>query len=525
MSVNFVGLCEFFTKKTKAVYMGSEANISFIDVELVTDKQTEFLENYIYVGNASMFNGKFDQINNSCIILVNDESTLLENFTDNKGAIIEINENENILEIYEEVRTFFRKDVKYNQFKILLLEGLLSGEGIYKIINIASKFIGNPLIAIDLSYKVLANSPIEKITDLLWIDNVKKGYCSYEFISELTKLESLKKGRKTSYPFEVTCPESPNKKVVFKIEVNGKIIGNIILIECAKKIDPNDYDYLMLISEIISMELEKKQFYRNTRNVLSEEILYDLLENNVKNKDIINERIKNGSLEFSSHIEVLVVDISNYDFKHSIYARYLDSKLANLFPRSKSIYYNGDVIIINDRKSFPEGLGGKEKIREFLLENKLKMGMSNEFSSLEDCSIYYHQAKKSLKTGDILEPEKCMYQYEDIQPYNFIYMAKEQIIKEDFYNDSLYMLKMYDDENSSELYKTLYIYLKNNHNITRTAEEMFIHRNTLRYRLEKIVDILGVDLDGNDISFKLYYAYKSMDFYKKIIEAQEKITV
>lgn len=522
MGINFEGLCQCFTEKIKKVYLEVEPDVNFVDVELITEKKTEFLENCIYVGTTSSLKGKFDKLSNSCFILLNDDSIILENFIDNKGMIIEINENENILEIYNEVRTLFRRDVKYNQFKISLLEVLLSGDGIYKIIDVASKLIGNPLIVIDLSFKVLANSPIEEITDLLWMDNVKKGYCSYEFISELTKLESLKKGRKTSYPFEVTCPESPNKKVVFKIEVSGKVIGNIILIECVKKIDPYDYDYLMLLSQIISMELEKKQFYRNTRNVLSEEILYDLLENNIKNETIIEERIENGGLVFSSHIEVLVVDITNYDFKKSIYARYLDSKLANLFPMGKSIYYNGDVIIINDRNYFKSGQAKNDKVIDFLIENKLKMGISNEFSSIKDCSIYYHQAIRSLKIGAILEPNKCIYQYEDIQPYNFIYMAKEHIMREDFYNDSLYMLKTYDDENNSELYKTLYIYLKNNHNITRTAEELFIHRNTLRYRLEKIVDILGVGLDENDISFKLYYAYKSMNFYKNLVDAQKK---
>ena len=51
---------------------------------------------------------------------------------------------------------------------------------------------------------------------------------------------------------------------------------------------------------------------------------------------------------------------------------------------------------------------------------------------------------------------------------------------------------------------------------------MFIHRNTLRYRLEKIVDLIGLDLDENDNSFKLYYACKSINFYKKLINAQKK---
>ena len=189
---------------------------------------------------------------------------------------------------------------------------------------------------------------------------------------------------------------------------------------------------------------------------------------------------------------------------------------------SSSIYYNEDIVLINDRGQFVENQNRTEKIRSFLSENNLKMGISSEFSSIEDCNIYYHQAITALQVGSILGEEKYIYQHEDIQPYNFIYRAKDQLLKEDFYNISIYILKKYDDKNSSELYKTLYIYLKNNHSMTKASAEMFIHRNTLRYRLEKIVELIGIDLDENDNSFKLYYSYKSIDFYKKLVAAQRK---
>ncbi|MBW9154207.1 CdaR family transcriptional regulator [Clostridium estertheticum] len=520
MNITFNKLCEYFTSKTKNVYFNSSLDEHYTDVELVTGKEIMYLENYIYIGYTSTFKGTMDKISDACFILMNDDDFILGKYIKNNLKIIELNENENILEIYNEVRAFFRRDVIYNKFKVSLLESLLSGVGLTKIIATASKLIGNPLIVIDLSFKILASSDLENITDLLWVDNVKKGYCSYEFIAELTKLDTLIKGRKTDRPFEVTCPESPIKKVVFKIVVKGKTIGNILLLECEKPVSIDDYDLLMLISEIISKELGKEQFYKNTKNVLSEEILYDLLENNIKNKTIIKERLENFSLVFSPHIFVLVIDISNYELKQSVYSRYLNPNLLNLFPTSSSIYYNGDIVVINDTDQFVRSHNRTEKIKDFLSKNNLRMGISSEFSSIEDCNIYYKQAIAALEIGKILGEEKYIYRHEDIQPYNFIYMAKDRILKEDFYNTSIYILKKYDVKNSSELYKTLYIYLKNNHSMTKAAEEMFIHRNTLRYRLEKISELIGIDLDENDNSFKLYYAYKLISFYKKLMNVQ-----
>lgn len=515
MRISFNELRKCFAGKTSSVYCNENKDIYFDDAELITTKKISYLEKYLYVGKTSEFKKNIDKNSNGCFILINDDSTILEQYANNKLNIIEINKSENIFEIYNDVRALFRRSEKYNQFKISLLEALVSGSNLDKIVNVASNLIGNPLVIIDLSFKVLANSSIENITDLLWEDNVKKGYCSYEFIAELSKLDTIKKGKKANYPYIVTCPASPTKKVVYKISVGDKTIGNILLLECKKQIDDDDYSYLMLISKIIGKKLEEKQFYKTTRNVLAEEILYDLLENNT-DKEMMKERLKNDSLNFSNYMSALVVDMTHYELKHSVYVRYLNLNLLKFFPISNSIYYNGNIVIINSNEHFIEKKNEIEKVKNFLSENNLKMGISSEFSSIEDCSIYYEQALKSLEIGKILEPKKCIYQFQDIEPYNFIYMSKNKILKEDFYNDSLYILKKYDDKNSSELYKTLYSYLKNNHNMTKTAEDMFIHRNTLRYRLEKISDIIGIDLDKDDNSFKLYYAFKSTDFYKKL---------
>src|SRR5699024_4967519 len=169
-------------------------------------------------------------------------------------------------------------------------------------------------------------------------------------------------------------------------------------------IKDDDYDYLILISEIISKVLAQKQFYSNISNVLDEEILYHLLENNIKNKSIIKERLKSNSLVLSVSIEVMVVDISNFKLKKSAYSEELKLGLFNLFPMSESVYYNGNIVIINDKGSeqISQIRNNDKMVKKFLLENNLKMGISNEFSSIEECSVYYNQAVMSLEIGKVI---------------------------------------------------------------------------------------------------------------------------
>lgn len=55
-------------------------------------------------------------------------------------------------------------------------------------------------------------------------------------------------------------------------------------------------------------------------------------------------------------------------------------------------------------------------------------------------------------------------------------------------------LHNYDEENGSELLKTLNVYLRNQSNMTISAEQMFIHLNTMKYRIKKIEKLIESDL-------------------------------
>lgn len=46
-----------------------------------------------------------------------------------------------------------------------------------------------------------------------------------------------------------------------------------------------------------------------------------------------------------------------------------------------------------------------------------------------------------------------------------------------------------------EYFTTLRVYLENNRSVTRTSQQLFLHRNTVAYRIKRILDVLGVDLD------------------------------
>ena len=62
-------------------------------------------------------------------------------------------------------------------------------------------------------------------------------------------------------------------------------------------------------------------------------------------------------------------------------------------------------------------------------------------------------------------------------------------------NDRLHKLEEYDHANGTYLQDTLVAYFMNGFSASKTAEALFIHRNSLQYRLSKIEDLLETELD------------------------------
>jgi len=72
---------------------------------------------------------------------------------------------------------------------------------------------------------------------------------------------------------------------------------------------------------------------------------------------------------------------------------------------------------------------------------------------------------------------------------------------------SLHKLIESDATHDTEYYKTLYCLMLNRGNLANTSKALFIHRNTLLYRIEKIQSIIGVDIHNESV-----YAYLRLCF-------------
>ena len=72
-----------------------------------------------------------------------------------------------------------------------------------------------------------------------------------------------------------------------------------------------------------------------------------------------------------------------------------------------------------------------------------------------------------------------------------------------YYEECLGPLVAYDRDNGTDLIHTLEIYFENNQNVRKTSEVLFVHKNSVIYRIKKIEDILGESLSDYETCFNL----------------------
>ena len=133
---------------------------------------------------------------------------------------------------------------------------------------------------------------------------------------------------------------------------------------------------------------------------------------------------------------------------------------------------------------------------------KAKVRIGTEAQSLRDVARSYKDAQTALKIGQIFETEKSIVDYNHLGIGRLIYQLPTTLCRL-FLNEVFKegVLETID----SETMMTIQKFFENNLNVSETSRQLFIHRNTLVYRLDKIQKITGMDLRKFDdaIYFKV----------------------
>lgn len=246
-----------------------------------------------------------------------------------------------------------------------------------------------------------------------------------------------------------------------------------------------------------------KQYYdeKYDRNSFIKNVILD----NILPGDIF---VKAKELHFNTDVSraVLLIrvvssnDISAFDV------------IQNLFPdKQKDFVFNiseSDIVLVKEIKS---GIASKdlEKLARSIVDTlgsefytKAVAGIGTAVEGVKDLARSFKEAQVALEVGKVFDTEKSIVSYDNLGIARLIYQLPttlcEMFLKEVFKKGSIENL-------DQETLFTIQKFFENNLNVSETSRKLFVHRNTLVYRLEKIKKLTGLDLREFDhaIIFKV----------------------
>lgn len=370
-------------------------------------------------------------------------------------------------------------------------------------VNLAASKLGNSVVLVDRDYKVLAASGVYPIDDPIWAQNVRQGYCSYEFISAVSELESIKSAPNTPEAVAVTCASSPTKKLSSKIFRGGEMIGFVLMLEQETPLAPIHFELLPQVSAAAADMILRFAPYLLPDSTLYQRLLYDLLIGKPPEK---LARVI-GKLAFPAAICALrLSQTGEYGQKHL--REETAERLRLLLPGTQLCFHENGIAALVPAEG-ASGLSAEQRaaLTQLARAEGLAIGVSGTFGRVEDFAPRYAQARRALSLAARVGGGEPVCLYTELAFYDLLAAAGKAGELQQFCHPALERLRRYDADNGAELLHTLEAFLACDCSVKLTAERLFIHRNSLAYRLRRIPELTGLDLSDPGTRFLLEMSF------------------
>lgn len=189
-------------------------------------------------------------------------------------------------------------------------------------------------------------------------------------------------------------------------------------------------------------------------------------------------------------------------------------KLESIFPSSVVFPYKEQIAaVINLKKSNCPYFDIQRRISILLREGLMKAGVSFKYWDFETTPIYFQQACYAYDMGKLYNNTSWCYSFSEYAIQYFIHYGASRIPPRHLCHPGLVELYQYDLDNGTQLKDTLEVYIENNCNAVTAANLLYIHRNTFYQRLNRIQEMLHLNLENNNERLYLQISIKMIRMY------------
>lgn len=422
----------------------------------------------------------------------------------------------------------FAKLKKSEEIHNRLLEIVLNGDGLPSVCHTLVELAGNPVLIVDARGALIASAWPPQFSG--YSQERYKESVLVQLEKEKSQFFSLNPHRQHQFLLKMEDNDLP--LVAIRIDVNGSLHGFMAILQTHSALDSQDIMAMETASTIVALEFLKQEIVYQTEKQIRVELLEDLISGNFRlEEDVIrraghiNFNLVSSTCVFAIRIDGLGRKGHNANLEHQLKNKFVqfvqhlfEDFLGGAMLLAKSDHIIGLVRISSEndvmllRKKL-EALQTLTSAKWPVL--KLSMGVGRKAETVRPIKKSYEEALDALRIGSSIYEDGSITFFEDLGAYSFLFEMGDSLAMRNFFECTLGQVIAYDRQNDAELLKTLIFYFKCDCNLRVTAELMYIHKNTVLYRLRKVEKITGLSLTNPEHKFNLQLCIKLSQVLKR----------
>ena len=386
-----------------------------------------------------------------------------------------------------------------------LLGVVIRGGGWHDLADEAATLLDRPLLVVDTSLEVLAASegmPVA-LTELqakLSLTEVRQ------------RLARMGGGQK---PFRLRVEGLP-AMFALPIVSSHRRLGYVCTLTDAEELSANEVLILEHSATIAALEMAQDRVRFETEVRLKGDFVDDVITGGARGGDSLSRRGTFLGCDLSQGASVLLLGVDEFDglvTRKGLDQEALDRGVELFFsqcsrymssaePSSLVSLKSGHVVIFvcgktaHDVAALRRLAGALQGLGQSAGGLSISAGIGGFSPDPSIMDRGYQEALVALKVARKLQGPGGMLHFADVGTYRLLLDIWERDPEEirTLYEETIGPVDRYDVANGTQLTLTLTVFFGNNENLTQTAAELYAHRHTIRYRLEKIAEISGLSV-------------------------------
>lgn len=408
--------------------------------------------------------------------------------------------------VFNRIQGFF--DI-YDKWEQDLTKISLGGGSVQELLNISHPLLGNPLCVLGADFSLIASVGMQSLPQEYQIFN--------DSAKKIDYMNSMKQDRYFNsvqdakdpfiFPSHITGLRSWNVNILRF----GHTTHRLMMLEYPRQLNAADAYLLQFLASFMEYVLFQESVPSTSGEKALHSIFIHLLSDKAADYIKISQQLSALNWDPEHQYLALVLRISLFDQKN-LTANTICSYIENLFPSSCSFQFKEEIVTFFNLTLL--NLTEDEISQEltcFIRDGFLKAGYSRAMKGHMNLRRQYIQAGIALDLGTRQKPYLWIHRFNQVALSYILDESTRRLPGYMLCHEKLLVLKEMDETQNTEYLHTLQTYLNNHLNAVQSAKDLFIHRSTFLYRMDKIKHILECDLDNPDDILYLMFSFKLLE--------------